>query len=276
MESQLVFAGFIAYECKVRTDSPMVVQALRDSGHGVTMLTGDGLLTSLHVAKHVGLCVTAETYPSMTLTVGPHNTFYWLRHQEGHADQHVPIDMAADSTAFGIPALVTGADLVTTEAAFLALAEQTGGVKSPLWRQTAHFRVFARCSPRGKATLIKALMDSGGVCFMCGDGGNDVGALKQADVGLALLAGHSNANTTDEFADEQGVIASASAEDVLNAHDKVIQQRNADYQAKHQAHMKTFSAKLQAQMKQELAAKIQVCVCVCVCMCVCVCVCVCL
>jgi hypothetical protein len=56
IESNLTFCGFIAFECKIRADSPMVVQALIDSDHKVAMLTGDALLTSLHVAKEVGIC----------------------------------------------------------------------------------------------------------------------------------------------------------------------------------------------------------------------------
>ena len=45
-------------------------------------------------------------------------------------------------------------------------------------------------SPAGKARIIRALQRrKGHHVLMCGDGGNDVGALKQADVGLALLSG---------------------------------------------------------------------------------------
>ena len=52
-------------------------------------------------------------------------------------------------------------------------------------------------SPQGKSTLIAELNKRGHQTLMCGDGGNDVGALKQSDVGLALLSGYGNVNTSD-------------------------------------------------------------------------------
>merc|ERR1711920_882334 len=64
-----------------------------------------------------------------------------------------------------------------------------------------HIRVFARMTPQGKADVIRALQTQEVKVFMCGDGGNDMGALKQADVGLALFSGYGNMNAN---ADEQG------------------------------------------------------------------------
>ena len=50
-------------------------------------------------------------------------------------------------------------------------------------------------SPDDKERVLKRLKQQGRHTFMCGDGANDVGALKQAHVGVALLSGFGGANT---------------------------------------------------------------------------------
>ena len=116
---------------------------------------------------------------------------------------------------------------MVTEAALEAAAEASGGA---LWGELQGISVFARMKPQGKAKVIRALQErNGSRVLMCGDGGNDVGALKQADVGLALLAGYGDANTTDKggyaAAGEKLARAggSASAESNLNAQAEALQ-----------------------------------------------------
>lgn len=46
--------------------------------------------------------------------------------------------------------------------------------------------VFARTKPNDKARIVSMYQNLGNVVVMCGDGANDCGALKQADVGLSL------------------------------------------------------------------------------------------
>lgn len=47
--------------------------------------------------------------------------------------------------------------------------------------------IFARVSPAQKESILRALNDSGAITLMCGDGTNDVGALKMAHVGVSIV-----------------------------------------------------------------------------------------
>lgn len=47
--------------------------------------------------------------------------------------------------------------------------------------------VFSRTSPNQKTAIVAQLNNEGNVTMMTGDGTNDVGSLKRADVGLAIV-----------------------------------------------------------------------------------------
>jgi cation-transporting ATPase 13A1 len=55
-EEGLHFAGFVAFTCRVRRDTKMVLRKLKEGGMTVAMITGDALLTAIHVAKEVNIC----------------------------------------------------------------------------------------------------------------------------------------------------------------------------------------------------------------------------
>ncbi|TYZ63475.1 hypothetical protein PybrP1_006643 [[Pythium] brassicae (nom. inval.)] len=222
-ESELTFAGFAAFQCLVRKDSAAILKTLTDSSHRVSMITGDATLTAVHVSREVGIV----TRPALVLTAADRSggdelpTLTWTRAED---DSAVAAYASAD-----VPALARKYDLCVNGKSLAA----AGDVDDSVWRQLHLVRVFARMTPELKEKVLTCLKQNGHHTLMCGDGGNDVGALKQAHVGVALLGGFGSANADKsvtgaaKFQKTAAAAAASSPDELAKLHTSVLRKRLA-------------------------------------------------
>ncbi|KAK3991110.1 putative type V cation-transporting ATPase [Cladorrhinum sp. PSN332] len=178
VESQLTFAGFLVLQCPLKDDAKKAVQMLNESSHRVVMITGDNPLTAVHVAKEVEI-VDRDV---LILDSPEHSVHGEERLVWRSVDDKIQIDV--DPTKPIDPEIIKNKDLCVTGYALNQLKGQVG------WKTLLrHTWVYARVSPKQKEDILLGLKDMGYYTLMAGDGTNDVGALKQAHIGVALLNG---------------------------------------------------------------------------------------
>lgn len=177
VEDQLVFAGFLILQCPLKDDAIKAVQMLNESSHRVIMITGDNPLTAVHVAKQVEI-VDREV---LILDAPEHEdsteSLVWRSVDDKVS---IPVDPLAELDKN----ILDTKDICVTG---YALAKFKGQRAFP--QLLRHAWVYARVSPKQKEEILIGLRDLGLTTLMCGDGTNDVGALKQAHIGVALLNG---------------------------------------------------------------------------------------
>ena len=195
VECDLEFAGFLAFACRVRTDSEEVINALTASSNRVMMATGDATLTAVHVGNEVGIAKGGLAGAAVLELEQKTSGLRWVSAKRDKDGNVQVIGSYKDSS---IPELAKKYSLCVTgeslNAASLS-ASVSGNRESELWDYLDSVSIFARMSPDDKERVLKRLKQQGRHTYMCGDGANDVGALKQAHVGVALLSGFGSANT---------------------------------------------------------------------------------
>ncbi|CAG9858501.1 unnamed protein product, partial [Phyllotreta striolata] len=170
VEKNLKFAGFVIISCPLKIDSKAVIKELQYASHRAVMITGDNPLTACHVAKE--LKFTTKT--TLILTPNP-GGFIWKSISE---TKQVPLEYYYKN-------LVKEYDLCITGDGLNYLREH---YSSFLRLIMPYITVYARFAPKQKEFVVTQLKHLGYTTLMCGDGTNDVGALKHADVGVAILA----------------------------------------------------------------------------------------
>jgi len=177
VESQLHFAGFLVLQTPLKEDALKAVQMLNESSHRTIMITGDNPLTAVHVARQVEIvdrdCLILDAPENDTSG----ENLVWRSVDEKTI---IPVDPTADLDQ----KIIDTKDLCVTGYALSKFSGQKAFAK--LLRYTW---VYARVSPKQKEEILIGLKEQGYTTLMCGDGTNDVGALKQAHIGVALLNG---------------------------------------------------------------------------------------
>ena len=177
VETELTFAGFLVLQCPLKEDAMSAVRMLNESSHRCVMITGDNPLTAVHVARQVEI-VDRDV---LILDAPEHDDsgtkLVWRSVDD---TTNIPVDPTQPLDAN----IIQTKDLCVTGYALSKFKDQ-----ATLRQLLRHTWVYARVSPKQKEDILLGLKDAGYTTLMCGDGTNDVGALKQAHVGVALLNG---------------------------------------------------------------------------------------
>ncbi|XP_063144152.1 polyamine-transporting ATPase 13A2 isoform X9 [Rattus norvegicus] len=184
VEQELSLLGLLVMRNLLKPQTTPVIQTLRKTGIRTVMVTGDNLQTAVTVAKACGMVGTQE-----------HLAIIHATHPEQGqpaALEFLPTEPSAAMNGAKDPVQATDYPVEPeSQSRHLALSGSTFAVLQKhfpklLPKVLVQATVFARMAPEQKTQLVCELQRLQYCVGMCGDGANDCGALKAADVGISL------------------------------------------------------------------------------------------
>ncbi|RMD41460.1 hypothetical protein DV735_g3675, partial [Chaetothyriales sp. CBS 134920] len=197
-ETSLQLTGFIVFENKLKEVTTEVIEELNQARIRNIMCTGDNILTAISVARQCDLldrnghCFVPHFVRGDKMDPMAQLSWESVDNKSPYElDEHTLLPLAIGPERDGggrrfDNSLGGAADysLAVTGDAFRWMIDF--GSTELLQRMLVKGQVFARMSPDEKHELVEKLQALDYTCGFCGDGANDCGALKAADVGVSL------------------------------------------------------------------------------------------
>jgi cation-transporting P-type ATPase 13A2 len=194
VESNLDFVGFIVFENKLKPATAGVLKELLESNIGTVMVTGDNILTAISVARECNMISRTAHCFVPRFTAGHSRDANSSLQWESIDNQIYQLD---PNTLLPLPAPPEGDASLPYDIS--NLRNYSIAVSGDVFRWVVDYappdvmrrmlvagKVFARMSPDEKHELVEKLQSIDYCAGFCGDGANDCGALKAADVGISL------------------------------------------------------------------------------------------
>ena len=204
VECDLEFLGFIIFENKLKPETAPVIQLLGTAQIESVMSTGDNILTAICVARASGLVNQKVKYIFVPKLQDP----------SSHLPTSVSWECMDDESLKMDPVTWEVEDLPTQSYALACTGEVMEHIFMACGDAYAHAllqrcNIFARMSPCQKQILVEFYQKFGHTVGFCGDGANDCGALRAADVGISLSQAEASvaAPFTSKVADIRCVVS---------------------------------------------------------------------
>ncbi len=193
--------GFSCFDTFLRPSTSRVIRDLRQSGTGVCMLTGDAPDAALSVARQAAFFEKSASKKSYLLDINEKEEVVWIKKNNIGKKRKTKVRFCVRSTESilqkaSLDKCIIAASGRAIDHIFDILSDNSKANDLKVaalyfMRNLSKVKVISRSSPATKQRVIGCLKKHCNMnVMMCGDGVNDIAAMKTADISAALLTGY--------------------------------------------------------------------------------------
>ena len=197
IEKELCFLGLLVMQNKLKPETTPVIAELKEAAIRCVMVTGDNLQTAISVARD---CKMVDQSARVLVVESENGSISYVEPLDPEKDSGVDSVEAAP----GNSRRTSRAEDNGNSGGSVAVTVEPGSpdyhfaMTGTTWSDIRLHRpdllpsilvsgtIFARMTPDQKTQLVEQLQSIDYVVGMCGDGANDCGALKAANVGISI------------------------------------------------------------------------------------------